>query len=609
MFCTNCGKDNPDTNKFCLQCGQPLAAVAGPTPAGEAPSPPAPPRSSNRLPLILGGALLLVALAAAAWFLLPRLLGGGGEEILVAIPQPDRELDRLLFDLAVLRLGDEMSEAVTIAEEVDIAGTYIGTMGTGSDEYLPVIGGLFGGFLPGTDRLVTFFAGSESLDQLFVLDYILGEEAPTEIISGEEMGFLGAFNPDTRDLFIQSRIDSGYRCYLAAPGEEAERLARGDECFPTGDGRGIITQDFSNGELTVTLTDMASGDETTLLDDVEASGARVSADGSHVVYVLVEDSEYTAVLADAAGETLFTGDEYEQIREYGFAGLGDTPYFIALEDDMWALYSSSGDGSLIDGPALAVLLAPDGETIAVITADEDGAGEVSVVNLDDGAVTEVISGDFLQMSRTSDPERLLIKEEIDGDLVLTAAEPSGANPVTLFDDNDYTLVDIIPVPGDNRLYLTLLSVDGWSLYVAPLDGSPGFFALEEWSAITLLNGTDDTLVFIGQEDSGDDNVLFALPLEADADPIELDDSADSYYFSFITPDDRSIIYTAIEENEEDFFIRQVRLDGEEPPEDLYDDALLIDARWAESVMIDLWFGTSTLSWTGAGQPAQPADGG
>lgn len=33
MFCTNCGKDNPDSNKFCLQCGQPMAGGAAGQPS------------------------------------------------------------------------------------------------------------------------------------------------------------------------------------------------------------------------------------------------------------------------------------------------------------------------------------------------------------------------------------------------------------------------------------------------------------------------------------------------------------------------------------------------------------------------------------------------
>ncbi len=33
MFCPKCGHDNPQENKFCKDCGSPLAPIASPAPA------------------------------------------------------------------------------------------------------------------------------------------------------------------------------------------------------------------------------------------------------------------------------------------------------------------------------------------------------------------------------------------------------------------------------------------------------------------------------------------------------------------------------------------------------------------------------------------------
>jgi len=33
MFCSNCGKENPNTAKFCAGCGKPIAEAAAPAAA------------------------------------------------------------------------------------------------------------------------------------------------------------------------------------------------------------------------------------------------------------------------------------------------------------------------------------------------------------------------------------------------------------------------------------------------------------------------------------------------------------------------------------------------------------------------------------------------
>jgi hypothetical protein len=616
MFCTNCGKDNPDTNKFCLQCGQPLvgnaAGVEHPAPSPDHPGAQVN-RRSGRIPLIIGGMLLLIILAAGAYFLLPRLTGGGssGREMLLAAPNRRGEAD-----LFVLRLGDDLKEkAVIVAEDITPAGTdsvsfanlialnestnRIGTQN---------IGGTYGGFLPGTERLVTFFSDD---GKTRMLEYVVGAEEPIEIISANNGWFRSVILPDSRNLFILEALDSGsWRCHIAANGEGATRVVRrADYCDTTGDGTRFLTQQISsNGEMTLTVTDLDGGNEVTLLDKIEAISFRISSDASHVAYLSSTTDGQSVFLFDDSGNELLESDEFVEISDYGFAGTSDTLYYIgANEDGERELYTSIRNEPLVESPALSVIPAFDGSTLAVLTADEDGVGEVSVFNLVTGEVLRVFSGDFLSMATTpTTSPRLLVREVIDDELVLTAAEMSGANPVTLFDDDGYMLNSIRISQGDDRLFLLLNDEDSQiSLFVAPLDGSGGFFVVEGWHEIQLRNLSGDTLLLVGREDVRDDTILYAVKLEPGAKPIELDDTADAYGYAVVSPDRKMVFYNAVVgDRPDDVVVRQVQLDGEESPEDLYSKMLLVAVRWDEIEPIN-----NTVFWRDAGPVAQSLLGG
>lgn len=589
MICTNCGKDNPETNKFCLQCGQPLAVGTTSSTSSQQPH-----RSSGRLPLIIGGVLLLVALIAAGWFLVSRLTGGGGgREMLLVTPRRNGG-----FDLSVLRLGDDPTKAVVIAEGADDYGGYLmDNRKPGNPVILSSSG--FGNFLPGDKRLVFFYGKG---GKMRLMEYALGAESPTEIIGSENGNYIAALMPNSRDLFITDHGSGDVRCYTAAPGAKAERVARTDNCQPTQDGKRLLTFDSNNrGELTLVVANLDGTNKTTLLDDVATSYAEVSADASHVAYASRSDDGYESiVLVDAAGQKLFESNEFIGLDTFGFAGASDTVYFIADNGDgEWELHTSAGGKPLATARAMRVLSAAEEATLAVLTADEEDAGKVTVFNLGTGASTEVASGDNLMLSRIADPPRLLIKEEGDGGLKVTAAEWSGANPVTLFDDNDYGLSDIQVQPGDSRVLLTLFDEEGLnSLYVAPLDGSPGYFILEDWSGFRLYDQSGDTLLFDGSEDSGDAPILYAVTLGPEADLVELDDSADYYRSAFVAPDGRSAIYSAAIGNRfNDIVVRQMRLDGKEQPADLLEGQMLVAARWNPLLFEDIY-------WNGPGPLAQ-----
>jgi hypothetical protein len=454
------------------------------------------------------------------------------------------------------------------------------------------IGGRFGGFLSGDDRLVIFY---DDEGESFVSEYTPGQEAPVELLNrdiGDQDTFdelIGTYFPNSRSLMFLHVSDS-WRCYAAAPGQEAERVADGDYCLPTNDGSRIYGGETnSDGEITATLVGLDGGDEVTLLEDAAESGEAItSSDASHFAYTINDEDEYRLVLRTAEGEEVFESDAFEWIDSFSFAGDSNTVWFMGRNEDVYELHTSAGGGPLAEAPAMRVLPAPDGTTLAVLTADEDGAGEATVINLAGGESVEIASGDGLALAMIADPDRLLVREATDGDLRLTAAEWSGANSVTLVDESDYTFSWLSHLPGDDRLLLRLDNDDGNSLYVAPLDGSPGFFAIEEWSGFWPLNLAGDTLLLAGWEDEEEEEgVLYALSLAPDAaEPIALDDSGDIDWFDYpyatFTPDGRSVLYNAmVGDGADDVVVRQVGLDGEEPPQELFEGLALVDVAWGE----------------------------
>lgn len=598
MFCTNCGRENPDSNKFCLQCGQPLAAKttqAGPTAA----APTSPRRSLGRLPLILGGVALLAALAAGAWILLPRLTGGGGgREMLLAAPNRDGT-----YDILVSRLGDDSDKAIIIAKSVPLEDS------AGIGEYLVVnsyhevveLRSLTeaGGFLPGTDRLIVPLFEEDG--HVRIMEYRSGDEAPIEVWSGDTDEFYLAFFEGSSNLFL-GEVPTGStnpRCYLLRSGQEAERVARADNCMPTIGGTHIVAEDYNNrGELTITVTNVKNDKETILLDDADVQGfdawSGVSADGSHAVYRAEGSS---VVLVNDTGKEVFRSKDFDSVTRVGFIGQSNDIYYIVIENDTYSLYTANG-GPWIEAPALNVLPAVDGKSIAVITADENGEGEVSVINAANGAVGPILTGEGLAIAWAEGGRHLLIKREIDDDLVLIATDPSGANPVTLFDDSGYTLANVPYGRIDGKyLLLGLRDEDNLnSFYAAPLDGNPGFFVLQEWAYVELADISNETLLFAGQEDlSDDDMILYSRKLSPEADTVEIDDMVYAQSAS-IASDGRTAVYSmSWGDGIDDTVVRRTPLDGKGKPEDMLDGVGLA-WQWAPTMRY------SWLSWESAGTP-------
>ena len=120
------------------------------------------------------------------------------------------------------------------------------------------------------------------------------------------------------------------------------------------------------------------------------------------------------------------------------------------------------------------------------------------------------------------------------------------------------------------------------LYFTPVDSDKGFFLLDEWSEIYLLNISSDgsTLLIKAREDSGDDWALYAINIEEDAELIELDDDVENVSNAVFSKNGKDVIYTAVTgDDSDDVEVRRVRANGKEDAERLYDEAVLVDIQW------------------------------
>ena len=586
MFCTNCGTENPDTNKFCIDCGAALRPASPAAPGAETPRPiPVPPVRSKRQmkwlgPFVaVGGvAVLLVAIIVAAVFLLPRILPTGKQ---VMLGFPSRSGDA---DLYLLKLGQEKDEGVLIAEDT----------GASSQAYFVLvddkqvwrrIGGEYGGFVPNSNRVLYWYQDDEDV----VLREIgVGDKESSEIIATDALPLLGIVFDDSDTMFLQETRDNQHRCYAAGPGQEAERLAKGDECGVSSDGRTVYFSELDDDERTVSIIGIDGKNETVVLDEVkDVVSVRVSDDASHVAYLQQADGEQQLYLVErSSGTATDASAELFSILEYSFVPDSDTLLYIAENDEgALQLYTSDNPTPIAEGVSLGASAAPDGQHLVYMVEDEDGEGTVYVYAMKGGDDVNVLTEDNLEYNVIPSPAKILIQAVEDGEVTLYSADVNGANVVELYNEDDVNRVDVHYVPNESMLYLLVSNDDGTTtLSVTPMDKAEGFPLLEEWHQIALLNrsGSGRHLVFWGQEDRGDDPILYSIAIEDGADPIELDDDNDGFNNAVFTADGKSIVYTAVTgSNPDDVDVCQVPVDGSDKFEVLYKEAFLADVQWDE----------------------------
>ncbi|MBN1979361.1 MAG: PD40 domain-containing protein [Anaerolineae bacterium] len=586
MLCPVCGQENREGAQFCAGCGgqlgiEPRAAVA---------AKPTPVEMLKRHRLAIGGGiggivllcLGVVCIAVVALLVLPSL--GGRDEILLAFPNGDGEAD-----LCLLKLGQDQDQGTLLAEGVQ--STYLSFPLIKDGVYQSRIGGSYGAFLPDSDRLFLWYRLD---DDIVIQQMRIGDAEPIEVLeSGADSLAVGFFIKP--GLFaVRENMDGQARCHVAKLGQESEQLAKADYCYFSSDGSALLYKDESSrGEATLTVVDIARQKEEVLLDEFEGLGSTaLSSDGSRVAYVQEDGGEYQLFLMERrSGEEVEVTDEVASVYFFGFPPTGRELYYSIREDeddDEVQLYAlSESDQPIAEGIEISLDFSPDGRYMYYVVRDDDGQGTLYARPVAGGEGVEVAEGEgvMFEAVRTS-PARLLVVVLEGEDVTLLSADYGGNAVVELWSGDDVDLRDGAYLLNNSMLYLRIEDQgDGEdALFVTPVDKDTGFYLLEDWDSIQpmALSPNNRTLVFSAVEDSGDDPVLYSVEVKDGAEPVELDDDAEGLVNAVFTSDGRYVIYTAITgDDSDDREVRRVRADGGEEYETLYEEATLVDARWAD----------------------------
>ena len=586
MLCPVCGQENREGAQFCTGCGGQLGlepqakAAAKPTPVEML--------KQHRFAVggVVGGVLLLclavVCIAVVVLLVAPSL--GGRDEILLAFPNRDGESDLYLLDL-----GQDQDQGTLLAE--DAQGMYLAFPLMKDGVYQSRIGGRYGAFLPDSDRLFLWYYLD---DEAVIQQMRIGEAGPIEVLESDADHLSVGFFIEPGIFAVRESTDGQARCYAARLGQETERLAKADDCYFSYDGSTLVYRDDSSrDESTLTVIDIARQEEQVLLDEFEGLESTVlSPDGSRVAYVQEDGGEYQLFLMDRrSGEEVEVTDEVARIYSLGFTPTGNEMYYIIKEDeddDEVQLYAlSESDQPIAEGAGISVDFSPDARYMYYVVRDDDGEGTLYARPVGGGEDVEVAEGEAIgfEAVRTS-PTRLLVIVLDGDDVTLLSADYSGNDVVELWSDDDVDLEDGVYLLNKSMVYLRIEDDKNGedAVFVTPVDKDTGFYLLEDWDTIRLmaLSPNDRTLVFAAAEDSGDDPVLYGIEVKDGAEPVELDGDAEGFENAVFTSDGRYVVYTAATgDDSDDREVRKVRVDGGEEYETLYEEAALVDARWAK----------------------------
>lgn len=593
MYCPNCGTENRDDSKFCRSCGTSLAAIHTEETVDGTVEPqvalPQPSWSQRILSFVLGGWRILALglllglgalLVAGAIFFLRS-----SEEMLVAFPDRNDEAE-----LYLLSRGQPLEEGTLLAEDaIRVNDVYY--IHRDAEGRVQTLRGNYGGFTPESNHLL-FWYREEGDDDALVHAIGVGDDAATELFATDALPAGIRSFEGFDQLHLAENRDDQTRCYVAPFDGQARRLTKGDECSAINGGALVYATEVDDGELIVTVVDVEEGEEQVLLDGVEEVGSnslRFSDDSSHFAYTQEgSDGVELFLMERESRESMAVGAPYFNILRHGFIPGRDVLYYLAENDDGdLELYLSNIETPIAAGYAMSAISDSSGNYLLYVVGDEDGENTAYLYNMSSGDVATLQRGEGLQATLISDLEVVLLWEIEDDEIVLQSVPIEGGDASLIFDADDLDMegVYLRYVAGVDHVLIEMRNLDGErSLYASALDGSNGFYVVEEWEAITLLNISPDhdRILFSAVEDAGDDPVLFLASLEEPGPLVELDAQSEGYPNAVFSADGRDVLYTAVVGDDPDEVeVSQVPASGEEMGEVLYEDARLDVVTWAE----------------------------
>jgi len=554
---------------------------------------------------VIGIAALLVLALAGAMLLQPIF---SSNQLMLANLDQSNEVD-----LYLLQLGQPEKKAFLLARNVEMSPLLFLTIGDGMPQMLgnyPIIS--LGGFVPDSNYLLYWYLDDDKTVVNRMRDS--GGE-PVLIFDSKSQDIAGVVLERSDTVFLAEKMDDGsMRCYISVSGEEADRVGKGTACDLSDDGtRLLVTDTEDSGATTVNISDISGENEITLLDEEEGvSSVRFSSDGTRVAYLKESDDKSRVIVLDARnGDVISESDEFLSVVSFDFSAHRKSFYYIGEDDEgELTLYVLEGDkpARVASGFIMIAAFNPSGEYLVYLAGDKDGEMILSVHSMSGGKDVEVLKADSIQYQILNDPDRILAMQVTDDELTISSAPISGGEPVELYSDNDISLAAAYYLPGENQLYLLLSSEDGLSLFTTPLDQEDaGFMLVEDWVEVQLLNrGRDGKMVvFAGRESEDDDPALYISKAEEKSRPEVLDDDdTEAILNAVFVPNGKEVLYTVLTGTDSDQVeIRQVRADGEERYDVVYEDDLLVDVRWDYLSPFSLFMGLATgngaLTWNEA----------
>lgn len=489
----------------------------------------------------------------------------GGDQMLLAEFNRDGEAELFLAEV-----GAEEAEWQSLAKDVQRTFVFPGEFAT---------------FVPDTNRILLWYIDGNDIR---IEQMEIGDDAPTELLEADEDDRLFAnFETDPFNVYITETANfDSYRCYVSQDGAEADRLARGNLCFANENGVVQLDMDPDDG-TTVTLISL-DDEKTVVLEDIQDVGARVRYNEALTQFVYLEADRNDAQLfliepGDEEGQSF--GEEFAVIDTFGFLGDGQTVYVTGKldeDDDELSLFINATGEALIEADDITWLGQSEDGEFAIFLAESGDEMAAFVYSINDGTVTELLEEESIALQGFPTEDYFLLKTENGDEDALYSVSRDGREVIELLATDAYDILFSYMNQAADQLLVQLMDEDSNdSVYVTSLSEANGYFLVEDWASLTILNASEDQFVFWGREDDGDDVALYSIPWAEDASEVELDDNADfGYRGAFFTEDGRFLYYTAIDNGLDDTEVRRVPVDSSERPEDLYRDMILLDVNWA-----------------------------
>jgi Tol biopolymer transport system component len=552
MNCPNCGTNNPATNKFCRNCGQPLSQTA--PPGGVAPMPvgpsqpmvkPARPRSGVPAQLqaatwqqIALPAGIILAMVVAAFFLFALFIwtqNNLAESARMHYSLGLEAVDKRAWDIAVreLHAAGYYLDAPSRLRQAEVQLKALEKLYTSGNE-------AFGhdGFWDAVYWLRQASAMHPNyLDTNDKLNQAIEKAGPVLLAQSGQWSIADADGESRRDLAgATDRPD----VFLSADGQRALAIvpASGDYAtvflldpatgghpvplfsaeFATGrfhpDGRQVLAWGRSGGSWTLTLIEPGEETQPALFESADPIYAAYGADGQRLLIGV----------KGARGDTLYLADKDGQNRRaiitdaasaWGtFTPDGKRLLLVVREGDTYKLIAANADGSgqreLVTGVDwVAALVAPDGNRLAVRAGKEDK--ESVLLGTLTGRLNEVVSGvDRSWVEFAPDSSQVLLTLVRGSRASLELRNADGGNPRVLAEGAD-------EVSGrfstDSRnIAVRVGQGNHWTLSVFGRDGTNP----REWVTDAVWAwadfATDDQKLVFSRARGGEDPALFAADL-------------------------------------------------------------------------------------------------